>query len=72
MEITNALLSQHDKTAEDILGHIDAMKVRSCMTLFDVVSPHDIFNDVLENFYDGHRCTRTLQIIKDELAPTVS
>jgi uncharacterized protein (DUF1810 family) len=70
-EITKALLVQQDKTAEDILGHIDAIKVRSCMTLFDIVSPHDIFNEVLEKFYEGHRCRRTLQIIKDELAYSV-
>ena len=64
-EITDALLEQKD-TAEQIFGGTDAMKVRSCMTLFDIVSPGDKFNDVLENFYEGKRCHRTLAIVKGE------
>ncbi len=64
-EITDALLEQKD-TAEQIFGGTDAMKVRSCMTLFDIVSPGDKFNDVLENFYERKRCHRTLAIVKGE------
>lgn len=62
-EITNALLEQED-TAERIFGGLDAMKVCSCMTLFDLVSPDDKFNEVLEKFYQGKRCQRTLAIVK--------
>ncbi|MCF2589832.1 DUF1810 family protein [Prevotella hominis] len=42
-EITMALLQHRGESAVDILGDIDAVKVRSCMTLFDAVSPDDIF-----------------------------
>ena len=59
-EITNALLSHKDKTSKEILGYIDDMKVRSCMTLFDAVCPDDIFREVLNQFYDGKSCRRTL------------
>jgi ADP-ribosylglycohydrolase/uncharacterized protein (DUF1810 family) len=59
-EITEALLSHADDSAENIFGGLDAMKVKSCMTLFDVVSPHDIFEKVLDTFYEGERCRRTL------------
>lgn len=62
-EITNALMEQ-DGSAEEILGGIDAVKVRSCMTLFDLVSPDDVFSKVLEKFYGGSRCERTLSIVK--------
>ena len=46
--------------AVDIFGDLDAMKVRSCMTLFDAVSPDDIFEQVLEIFYHGTCCKKTL------------
>lgn len=58
--ITQALLTHTGKDAVEILGGIDAMKVRSCMTLFDVVSPGDIFHEVLACFYKGSRDTKTL------------
>lgn len=54
-EITTALLKHTDKSAKDILGGIDAQKVKSCMTLFDCISPNDIFSDVLTAFYNGER-----------------
>lgn len=54
-EITNALLQHTDKSATAILGPVDAMKVRSCMTLFDSISPNDIFEKALIQFYDGKR-----------------
>jgi uncharacterized protein (DUF1810 family) len=61
-EITTALLSHHDYSAEEIFGDLDAMKVRSCMTLFDIVSPDDIFAEVLNKFYDNQRCSLTLSM----------
>ena len=46
-EITKTLLGHKDKTALSIFGDIDAIKVRSCMTMFDFLSPDDIFGEVL-------------------------
>jgi len=65
-EITNALLNQ-ENSAEDIFGQLDALKLRSCMTLFDLVSPDDIYADVLENFFNKERCQPTLKILDAEL-----
>ncbi len=59
-ELTQVLLDVNNKTADDILGYPDVLKVRSCMTLFDLVSPNDIFNDVLYKFYEGQRCDKTI------------
>lgn len=59
-EITEALLNCGRTSAFNILGFPDVLKVQSCMTLFDVVSPNDIFNDVLEKFYEGKRCEKTI------------
>lgn len=64
-EITFALL-EHDKySAEDIFGDLDAMKVRSCMTLFDIISPDDIFAEVLIKFYNNQRCTLTTSMLSE-------
>lgn len=58
--ITEALLEHEGKYPEAIFGSIDAMKVKSCMTLFDCISPNDIFSKVLDLFYEGKRDERSL------------
>ena len=63
-EITFALLAHKDKSAQQILGGIDVLKVKSSMTLFDAVSPNDIYADVLSIFYNGQRCQKTLKLIE--------
>ena len=63
-EICEELLKHSDKSAEDILGRIDAMKLKSSMTLFDNVSPDDVFDKVLEVFFMDRRDRRTLEMIK--------
>lgn len=63
-EISKALLKHAGKlTAWEILGTTDAMKVRSCMTLFDAICPNDIFATVLDTYYEGVRCEKTLELI---------
>ena len=62
-EITQALLQHKELTAEEILGEIDAMKVKSCMTLFAKVSPDDIFDEVLNVFYKGSYDKLTLDLM---------
>lgn len=59
--ITEYFLKQDKVTAVQILGKIDVQKVCSCMTLFDIVSPHDIFEQVLDKYYEGKRCLHTLR-----------
>ena len=62
-EITEALLTHNDKCAEQIFTQIDAMKVRSSMTLFNTVCSNDIFQQVLDKFYDGKNDSLTLEIL---------
>jgi uncharacterized protein (DUF1810 family) len=53
-ECAGALLATSRRSAEEILGSIDAMKVRSCMTLFHRAAPDEaVFAQVLERFYGG-------------------
>lgn len=65
IEISSALLKHKGKsTAYEILGTLDAIKVRSSMTLFDLVMPNAIFADVLDAFYNGERDVMTLELLK--------
>ena len=65
-EITKTLLTLDRQNIRDIFVEIDAMKVRSSMTLFDLVCPNDIFAQVLDKYYDGKRCELTIERIKRE------
>ena len=60
-DITQALLDCNNPSAFNVLGFPDVLKVQSCMTLFDIVSPNDIFNDVLDKYYEGKRCEKTVR-----------
>ena len=51
------------KSAQQILGPIDALKLRSCLTLFDQVEPNGVFADGLAAFYAGQRDERTLALL---------
>ena len=61
--ITKVLLTHKDLSLNEIFGGIDAMKVCSCMTLFDAVSPDDIFDEVLNSFEDARVDKRTLDFM---------
>jgi len=59
-EISQAMLDCGNPSADDILGFPDVLKVRSSMTLFDMVSPNDIFKQVLDKYYEGKPCDKTI------------
>lgn len=60
-EITEALLDCKNPSAFNILGFPDVLKVQSCMTLFDLVMPNDIFYEVLVKYYEGKPCEKTIK-----------
>lgn len=62
-QITEALLTHKGKDVLSILGAIDTLKVCSCMTLFDAVSPDDVFSQVLKTFYEDKRDAQTLALV---------
>ena len=63
-EVTMVLLSHSDKPIETIMGsELDEKRLRSSMTLFDVVSPNDIFAQVLDTFFNGERDPMTLKYL---------
>jgi uncharacterized protein (DUF1810 family) len=54
IECCQALLFHRDRSAEQILGGIDAVKLRSSMTLFARAAPQtQVFQQVLARYFDG-------------------
>ena len=66
-EITGAMLALEGRSAQEILGSIDALKFRSSMTLFDVVCPNDVFRQALRKYYDDKPDERTLAMLGLEM-----
>ena len=48
---------------EEIFGSLDALKLRSSLTLFDQVEPGGIFHQALLNFFGGQRDQQTLALL---------
>ena len=62
--ITKVVLLHGNMEVKRIMGSsIDAVKLKSSMTLFDVVCPNDIFEEVLKTFYGRERDSLTLNKI---------
>jgi len=61
IEITNAFINLENKSAYEILGEPDYLKMKSCMTLFDSIQAKlDIFSKVINKYYSGSKCDRTI------------
>jgi hypothetical protein len=52
IEITNAFLNIENKSAYEILGDPDYLKMKSCMTLFNSIQAgSDVFSKVINKYY---------------------
>ncbi len=61
LECTGFVLETAGKTADEIFGYVDALKFRSCMTLFSQVDgAPDAFQQALMRFYGGRPDAATL------------
>ncbi len=64
-ELTEIAMSHKTSSALDIFGPIDALKFRSCLTLFAAVSePDSIFGHALDQFFAGQGDERTLEWLR--------
>ena len=64
IEISNALLAIEGRTANEIFGSPDDVKLKSSMTLFGALDDtNPVFQKVLDRYFDGAADARTLQII---------
>ena len=62
LECASAVAAHHDATADDVFGAVDALKLRSCMTLFRHVDPDQaVFGRVLDLFFDSAPDPQTLR-----------
>jgi len=64
VEITETLTEHKSTPLQDIVGNVDKMKVRSCMTLFRVASGNAVFDRAIEIFFDDIPCSVTLEMLK--------
>jgi uncharacterized protein (DUF1810 family) len=61
---TDALLGwEGERSAALILGPVDALKLKSSMTLFEAAGGSDRFARTLDGFYRGERDTATLELL---------
>lgn len=65
LEISHALLELPGNDPVAVLGDIDALKVRSSMTLFELTGADHVFGAVLDKYYDGSRDELTLRIVNE-------
>ncbi|WP_371414629.1 DUF1810 domain-containing protein [Flavobacterium sp. 140616W15] len=72
IEISELILTFKMKSAESILGELEARKLRSSMTLFTLVeNSNPIFQEVLDTFFSGEQDPLTLSIINSIIEASI-
>jgi uncharacterized protein (DUF1810 family) len=62
IECAGIVATQHDRTAEEIFGTVDAQKLQSSMTLFHHAAPDEpSFTQILDMYFDGLEDAATLE-----------
>lgn len=64
INLCKVLLELGTNNPKDIFGNIDSLKLRSSMTLFELVSDDEVFGLVLDKYYNGIRDELTLNLVK--------
>ena len=62
------LLALPGDSPEAVFGPVDAMKLRSSMTLFAAVSESSVFTEVLRKYFGGRKDRATLDLLGDSVA----
>ncbi|MBS9524146.1 DUF1810 domain-containing protein [Litoribacter alkaliphilus] len=65
-ECCELLLPHGQRTAYQIMGSPDDLKLRSCVTLFLLATGDLIFQQVLDQFFDGKKDEKTVAYIKQD------
>ena len=72
LEISKVLYNLKNVDIVDVFGNIDSLKLKSSMTLFNIaeklsgVDCKNIFEKVLDKFYDGEEDINTLKILEKQ------
>lgn len=65
IECVGAVLQVEGRSAHEIFGSPDDLKLRSCATLFaQVTPPGSVFEQLLEKYFDGASDPRTLELLQ--------
>ncbi len=65
-QCAEAMLSVREKTAHQILGSPDDLKLKSSMTLFAACAAEgSVFHRVLDHYYGGQRDEKTLALLSE-------
>lgn len=65
IELSNALLALPTNNVIEVFGEIDALKLKSSMTLFYYISNNEIFNKVMDKYFNGNKDLNTIKICED-------
>lgn len=72
IEISELFLTFKRKSADGILGDLDARKLRSSMTLFSLVeNANPVFQEILNAFFSGESDPLTISIINSTIKSSV-
>jgi uncharacterized protein (DUF1810 family) len=64
LECAEAVISVEGRSASEIFGYPDDLKLKSCATLFACVSPPgSVFERLLEKYYGSQRDEKTLRLL---------
>ena len=67
IECTETLLRLKGKSASEVFGFPDDLKLGSSMTLFATVSePDSVFHRVLDQYFGGRMDQKTLELLKSQ------
>ena len=66
LECCKVLLDSENDNPFEIFGFGDALKLRSSLTLFYLATSEQIIYDVLDKFFDGRFCEKTVEMISEK------
>ena len=66
-EVCGVILNLSTSDAVEVFGDSDSLKLKSSMTLFDLVAPNDVFTQVLEKYYHGKRDINMLKLLEGKI-----
>ena len=70
-ECTRRLLVLEGRSAAEIFGYPDDLKLRSCLTLFERASPQEqLFSEALRKYCRGKPDLRTLELLRSSACGT--
>lgn len=65
MECVGTLQDRSTSDPVALLGAVDAMKLKSSLTLFEAARPHPLFAAALDRWFGGERDEATLQLLAE-------